>query len=169
MTITVSTVESLTELAYAVLDTARDCLATTIGGVPDPSYLIPASNYAWDCCPSLTVCSARLGEETTSPFSPPAALGHRVQFGRINLVTFIVTALRCVTDTTNVDEIETVSRQVQQDGWALWCGFFDAIRDGRFHDKCSDDHFDFGRAINQQGACVGWEFVFRAELGGIPD
>ena len=169
MTVPVSTVASLTALADAVLDTARDCLATTAAGAPTNAYLIPAPNYAWDCCPSLTVCTSRLGEETTSPFSPPVATGHRAQFGRINLVTLNVIALRCVNDTTNIAEIESVATQVQEDGWALWCGFYDAIRDARFRDECSDVHFDFGRAINQQGGCVGWEFVFRAELGGIPD
>lgn len=168
LSVPASTVTSLTELAQAVLATAEDCLATTAAGIPERSFITPAP-AAWDCCPFLTILVSRLGEETTSPFSPPAALGHRVQFGRINLVTFVVTVVRCAPDSIDADEIEIVAAQVQEDGWSLWCGFYDAIRDGRFRDQCSVVHFDFGRAINQQGGCVGWEFVFRAELGGIPD
>ena len=168
MTVAVSTVTSLTDLARQVLTISEECLATTAGGSPERAYITPAP-APWSCCPFLTVQVVQLGEETTSPFSPPIATGHRVSYGRINLVTMLVTIARCMPATDDADVIEPIAFQVQEDGWSLWCGFYDAIRDERFLDTCSDVHFDIGRALREQGGCVGWEFRFRAELAGIPN
>lgn len=168
MTVVTSTVHSLTTLTRLVLTTAEACLATTDGGVPARSYFAP-DPVTFDCCPMLAVSVMRIGEEATSPFSPPAVTGHRTQFGRINLITYNVVVLRCAPETESADDIEYVTDLVLQDGWALWCGFYDAIRDGTFKDECSIAHFDFGSAIREQGKCVGWLFRFRVNLDGIPD
>lgn len=168
MSAPVSTVTSLTDLAFAFLDVAKASLATTAGGTPERSYVAPEP-VAFDCCPFLAVTVPRISEEITSPFSPPIATGHRVAYGRINLVTLKVVAVRCIEDNLDADYIEAVMSEVLEDGWALWNGIYDAIRDSRFKDQCSDVHFDGARSIRPQGGCVGWELLFRAELGGIPD
>jgi len=167
MSVVVSTVESVTTLAREVLAVAEDSLALTAGGIPARSYIAP-DPVIMDCCPFLWVSVPRIGEETTSPFSPPAATGHRTQFGRVNLVSFNVVAVRCAPESDNADDIEYVTDLVLQDGWSLWCGFYDAIRDGRFKDECQNTHFDSGTAVREQGMCVGWLFRFRTELNGIP-
>ncbi len=172
VSVPVSDVTSLTQLAQTVLTVAEGCLATTTAGTPARSFYAPGAP-PWDCCPALCVYVSRLSEEVTSPFSPPIATGHRTQFGRLNLVTLVVLATRCDTESLDAAEIEAVADMVQEDGWALWNGFYDAIRDGEFQDECSDIHFDLGQAVpaspTQRGGCVGWQFTFRAQLGGIPN
>lgn len=172
MAVAVSTVASLNELCHTTLQVSEACLATTVGGVPARSYVSPA-RPPFDCCPFLAVYAAQIGEETTSPLSPPAATGGRQRYGRINLITLRVLVLRCGVSTdgngvANADEIEAVALEVQEDGWALWCGFHNAIQAGDFLDRCSDIHFDFGRPVEERGMCVGWDFQLRADLGGIP-
>lgn len=172
MTVSVSTVASMYELSQDALEVAIDALATTVGGAPERAYVSPA-RPPFDCCPFLAVYTAQIGEETTSPFSPPAATGGRQRYGRINLVTLRVLSLRCATywdgeTVPNADDIEVVAREVQEDGFALWCGFHNAIQAGLFLDNCADIHMDFGRPVEERGTCVGWDFQLRAELGGIP-
>lgn len=168
-----SDVTSLNTLAQLVLTTAQACLATTAAGTPTIAYVAPASP-AFDCCPALIVHVATLTEEATSPLSPVPATGQRSKYGRINLVGMVVSALRCAPKVQQdgsvlTADIEAVALEVQEDAWALWCGFAHAIQCEAFLDLCSDVHFDRGVSINEQGGCVGWQFVFRAELGGIPN
>jgi hypothetical protein len=66
-------------------------------------------------------------------------------------------------------DIEAVAKEVQQDGWSLWCGFYHAIKNGTFKGTCEDVHFDRGLSIREQGGCVGWQFTLRVELDGIPN
>jgi hypothetical protein len=169
---TVSTVTSLTDLAEAVLAVAETCLATTTAGTPDLTYISPASP-AFDCCPALIVSVAALTEESTSPLGTAMDSGRRASYGRVNLATLAVTALRCASEMQNdgsvvVAEIETITAQVLEDAWALWCGFYKAIKDGTFEGTCDDVHFDRGVAVLEQGGCVGWSFQFRAQIDGIP-
>ena len=170
MTVTVSTVNSTYELSQAFLQVCEDSLATTAGGIPDLSYVYPV-RPPMDCA-ALIVFMDTIAEETTSPLSPPVATGRRTVYGRINLIYLTVWVLRCaprVNDNGSIDlsEIAAVTQVVQQDGWAIWNGVYDAIRDGRFKDECSDVHFQSARAIREQGGCMGWEFTIRCELDGI--
>jgi hypothetical protein len=173
MTVAVSTVDSTYLLSQSFLGVCETALGTTVGGVPDLSYVYP-SEPPIDCCPALIVFMAALTEETTSPISPPASTGHRASYGRLNLVTLTAWALRCSprvneNGTIDVSEIERVAQEVQQDGWAMWNGIYKAINDGSFLDICSDAHFDRAVPIKDQGNCVGWSMTIRAELGGIPN
>jgi hypothetical protein len=168
-----SNVSSLNTLAQLVLTTARACLATTAAGTPDTYYVAPAAP-AFDCCPALIVHVASLTEESTSPLSPQPATGSRAKYGRINLAGMVVTALRCAPKvqqdgSVRTTDIEAVALEVQEDAWALWCGFYWAIQNETFLGLCSDVHFDRGVSIAEQGGCVGWTFNFRAQLDGIPN
>ncbi len=167
-----STVATLYELAQEVLDVAEVCLATTASGVPPLSYVSPAAP-AFDCCDALIVSVNALSEESTSPQLNAADLGQRARFGRINLANLAVVALRCAPEMgangeVVIADIEAVTSQVLEDGWALWNGFYNAIKDGSFEGLCSDVHFDSGRAVAESGGCVGWTFIFRAQIDGIP-
>lgn len=166
-----TTVSGMYDLAQAALSVAETALATTVGGSPERAFVSP-SRPPWDCCPFVAVWTPRIGEESTSPFSPPAATGNRQRYGRINLVTLNVTVVRCnpwdgVNLAPPADDIELVAQQTMEDGWALWCGFHNALQDGTFLSLCDDVHFDAGQAMEQQGQAVGWQFVMRANLGGI--
>ena len=119
------------------------------------------------------VMANTLTEESTSPLSPPGVTGQRASFGRINLATFTIVSLRCAaemnaqTGVPSVAAKNAVAAAVQEDGWALWTGFYRAIENGDFEDHCNIVHFDFGAALEEQGGCVGWQQVMRVELGGI--
>lgn len=170
MTVTVSDVNSTYVLSNQYLSLCADLLDTTAGGSPDLAYVYPVQPVI-DCCPALIVFMPRLTEEQTSPLTPPAATGHRAQFGRVNLVTLTAWVLRCsprMSDdgSVNVTEVLYVAQQVQQDGWVLWNGIYHAIRDGVFKSLCEDVHFGEARPIREQGGCLGWEFTIRAELNG---
>jgi hypothetical protein len=169
----VTDVNGLYELSQLTLTTAVACIATTDSGAPDLQYVSPAQP-AFDCCPAVIVHVAALGEENTSPLSATDT-GHRASFGRINLASVVISALRCAPvvqkdGSVLTANIQAVAKEVQQDAWALWCGFYHAIKNGTFLGICEDVHFDNrGLSIREQGGCVGWQFTLRAELGGIPN
>lgn len=170
---TVSTVNSTYLLSQAFLTVCENSLATTVGGTPDLSYVYP-SRPPVDCCPALIVWMGLLSEETTSPISPPASTGHRASYGRINLVTLTAWALRCSPPVNNdgsvdLSEIARVAQEVQQDGWALFNGIYQAVNDGTFLDICTTVHFDRSAPLEERGGCVGWSMTIRAELNGIPN
>lgn len=168
-----SDVTSLTDLAQSLLVVAEASLATTAAGTPDIAY-IDASTPAFDCCPAVIVHVQQLTEEATSPLFPTPVTGMRAQYGRVNLATLVVTALRCAAKPERdgsvlIADKEAVAVMVQEDAWALWNGLYHAIQNEVFSDLCSIVHFDRGASIPAQGGCVGWQFVVRAELAGIPN
>lgn len=168
----VSDITSLTDLADLFLTTSEAALAATTAGVPATSYVSPAAP-AFDCCPALIVYVSALSEEVTSPTAPAPVTGMRDRFGRIILATLIVNALRCAPrvqpdGSVLTTDIAAVAVEVQEDGWALWNGITCAIKNGTFENLCSVVHINSAMAIAEQGGCVGWQFVVRAEIGGIP-
>jgi hypothetical protein len=168
----VSDVDGLYQLSQLTLSTAATCLATTDAGAPTLQYVSPAAP-AFDCCDAVIVHVAALTEENTSPLSSTDT-GHRASYGRINLATLVISALRCAplvkaNGTVDQASIEAVAKEVQQDAWALWCGFYHAIKNGTYKGTCEIVHFDRGTSIAEQGGCVGWQFILRAELDGIPN
>jgi len=170
MTVTNSTVQSLTTLAEQALEVARACLAQTSAGTPALSYISP-SLPAYDCGEALIVAVSALREEVTSPLGA-IDTGRRTTYGQVSLVAITITALRCAPEmnpdgSVPVAGIEAAARAVQEDGWALWCGFYNAIIRGEFSDLCEVVHFDGGNAITEQGGVVGWSMTMRASLGGI--
>ena len=66
-------------------------------------------------------------------------------------------------------EIEAVAREVEEDGWSLWNTLRHAIADGVIFGDCSEVFFDGGVPIPEQGGCVGWRFIIRAAISGIPN
>lgn len=172
MSVIPSTVDSVYELASALLLVAEDALGTTIGGTPERSYVAPAEP-PWDCCPFLAVFVPAIAEGTTAAGGGGLALGHRATAGAVNLIGFQILAIRCAPEFSfeglpTPAQIESVARQVQQDGWALWNGLRHAIREDLFASLCSEVYLDLGSMVNEQGTCVGWRFSVRVALGGIP-
>lgn len=173
MTVAVSTVTTLSDLADELLGVAVASLETTTAGAPDRSYVAPAAP-AFDCCPFLSVTVDSLTEESTSPTSPAAAPARRTDFGSIILAGFSVWALRCSVSFNgdqlpSPNEIAATALEVQEDGWALWNGLRHAIKNGEIFELCTGVHFDGGQPIPDQGMCVGWRFRIRAMIPGIPN
>lgn len=167
-----STITSLTDLAELLLTTSEVSLAATTAGTPALSYISPSSP-AFDCCPALIVHVQGLSEEVTSPTSPVAATGMRDRYARIILAQLVISALRCaprvqVDGSVLTTDIEAAAVEVQEDAWALWNGITCAIKNGTFQDLCSIVHLDRAMPISEQGGCVGWQFILRTAIGGIP-
>jgi hypothetical protein len=171
--ITVSTITTLTDYAQDLLGVCENALATTIGGVPDRSYITP-SEPAWDCCPFLNVQVGGLTEAPTSPLGPAEAPALRTKFGNVILARYVITAVRC-SPTVNGTQLPTVAAmnasaaEVLEDGWALWNGLRHAIEDNLIFDGCLGVHFDGAQPLPDQGGCVGWRMVIRASIPGIPN
>lgn len=169
-----SDITSLTDLTDLLLSVAYAAAGTTTAGTPAGyvAYVSPAAP-AFDCCPGIMVHVASLSEEATSPLSPPPATGRRTSYGRIILAQLVVTALRCAPmpqqdGSVLSTDIEAVAVEVQEDAWAIFNAISCAIKNGVFEDLCSIVHLDRSVSIGEQGGCVGWSHVIRAEIGGIP-
>lgn len=173
MPATAGTITSLTALAEQTLAIAAASLDETAAGAPDLQYMEAGPLPAWDCCPALFVIAGPIREELTSPLAPSGVTGQRASFGRINLVTLTTVVLRCAANpdaqgNVTSDAKTAVATTVQQDGWALWTGFYRAILNNEYEGLCTIVRFDFGQPLEEQGGCVGWEQVMHVELGGIP-
>jgi hypothetical protein len=174
MVVVASTVDTLSTYADEVLAIAVDALADTAAGTPANAYTTAAPDFAWDCCPFVTVFVPLLREQTTSPIAPVGATARRGQFGSVILATYIVTVARCAPELQQDGfplpaAIEAVADQVRQDGWALWNGFRHALANKEIFTDCEGAFFDGGDAIREQGNCVGWQFTLRAQIPGIPN
>lgn len=165
-------IDSLYDLAVNLMDVSAAALADTDAGTPTTVSLTPATP-AFDCCPALFVQAFALSEEPTSPTAPIPATGQRDRYGRINMATLVVWALRCAARVQSdgsvlVADNEAAARAVLQDGWALWNGITCAVKNGTFENLCSYMHIQQSISIPEQGGCVGWQFSLRAEIPGIP-
>ena len=168
-----SDVTTTTEIALDILEIARQATELTTDGPPDLVYHA-AAEPAIDCCPVLTVHSTEISEESTSPLSPTPATGRRAAYGRINLVAYTITVMRCTAElskqgTTTVEDEEAVAAQVEQDGWAIWAALYWALQNETLVGGCQIAHIGGARKQNPEGGCVGWEITLELEVDGIPN
>ena len=89
------------------------------------------------------------------------------------MATFVIWALRCAPKVQKggsvlVADNEAATREVLQDGWALWNGVTCAVKEGTFENLCSYMHVQQAISVAEQGGCVGWQMSLRAEIPGIP-
>lgn len=177
MVVVASDLTTLTDYAQEVLDVAEDSLDGTLGGIPDRVFRTPAEP-AFDCCPEhdqLTVHVARLAEAQTSPTGPAENSALRSNLGAVIKATYTVIVIRCAAgpdsrgNPPSPAAIQATADVVEMDGWALWNGLRHAYQNGLIFEHCSGVNFDDGVPINEQGMCVGWRFVIRAMVPGIPN
>lgn len=165
-------------LAVAILGVAAESLDTIpsfephLEGAPDRQLVSPGLPVD-DCCPQLAVHVESAQDADTSPSGLPA--GKRDIIGKINHVTIIVRATRCVPSgvdskgnysTPSVEELEAAAEQINADGWALWNHIYNLKADGELLSLCSELFFDGLVSIPPQGACGGWTLTLRARLDG---
>lgn len=159
--------------AADLLDVAEGLLAQTPSGAPERVYVSPGTP-AREGCEFLTVHVAAIGEEVTSPTSPPPASGHRQIFQRINLPAYVVTIQRCVATTDQRGNpvageiLDAVAETTLGDAWILWNGLMTAVREERLFASCREVHFDAAVALPIQGGYGGWTLGVRALLPGYP-
>jgi hypothetical protein len=150
----------LHELADDFLAACIDALDTiptydaTLGGAPDRTF-VGYGSIALDCCDQLTVHVGTLGEGDSASGVPKAS------FARINRVTLIATAARCVPvpdsqgNPPPVAEQEAAGRQINADKWALWNYIYNLIGGGQLFDQCCDVVWGPLSPLQPNGGCGG--------------
>lgn len=162
-----TSLQQLTIVAQAVLDSTVAILNTTTAMAPTSQFLTP-STPAFDC-EFVAVQVARLGEETTSPLTTAMIPGNRDRFGNVILATYILYVVRCAPEMMGAnpptDAAKTASAvTVQEDGWAIWNGWRE--EQSFIFDDCTGVHFDGGVPIQEEGGFVGWTFQLRSMIEG---
>lgn len=169
MTVAVSTVNSLFDLALDLLAAGDEALATTDAGAPARSYISPGIPTFDYLCDTLTVYIPSLSEESTSPLNPAPSTGWRHRRGRINLAGLTIISARCgpTGDAPTANQLTAAAKKSYDDGWAIWNVVTQKIKDGSlFGGGCSDVHYDGGISLTPQAGLVLWQMTLRVELGG---
>lgn len=146
-----------------------------LAGAPDRSFINPGVPV-WDCCEQLVVFDPSIGEQSTSPSSPPGATARRHVFGRIPLVRLVGTVTRCIPQgnvvgtkyTPPTPEALTASAaQHHADGWAIYNGIFNRLGQGLLGGgRCSEAAWEGLEAVTPAGGCGGWTLTIRFQLDG---
>lgn len=169
MTVAVSTVSTLFDLAEEFLAAGLDALETTEAGPPALSYISPGIPTFDYLCDTLCVYGATLTEGSTSPLNPPESTGFRHKRGRINLAGLTIVSARCgiTKDNPSGAELTAAAKKSLEDGWAIWNVLTQRIKnDDLFGGACSDVHFDPGLSLTPQAGLVLWQMTIRVEIGG---
>lgn len=177
MSVVVSDVSSMYDLAVDLLDAVVAAMGTTDAGAPDRSFVSPGAPAFETQCAQAAVQVISLTEEQTRDLSPAMQPGLRHFRGRVNLVGLVAYTLRCAEvseGNQNVYQplfdatLGEQARAVYQDGWAVWNHITRAINNGTLFDggNCTDVHFDGGTPFEPEGGLIGWRFALSLELGG---
>lgn len=150
----------LHELATEFLNACSEALDTipfyeaTLEGAPSRQF-VGYGQPALDCCDQLVVNIGPLVEGSTAPGEPKAS------FARINRVTLVATAARCVPvpdsqgNPPTPAEQEAAGRQINADKWALWNHIFNLINAGELFDQCCDVVWGPLSPLQPNGGCGG--------------
>lgn len=157
------------EYAERLLAVCLEALLTTEGGEPERHFVSPTTPVL-DCCNQLTVHIPLLSNEQTSPGGLAAG---KSQMPKVNLVTLVVQATRCVPTVSKagaappMDKQQEAARLISQDGWAIWNHLQRSKRDGSLFDgKCPAVFLDQPLPIAAGGGCAGWQFTVRPQIDG---
>lgn len=168
-----SDANTLYEFAQELLVVAETAVATTAGGITDVRSFVAPSLPALDCCPQLTVHVQAIDMDNTSPGSPPTVLGNRVKLHSVNLVTFVITMVRCSPQPLtgvalpSITDLETAAQQTSQDGWAIWQAVKTAVRAGTLWEgNCLAIYVDPAVPVPDNGGCAGWTITVRGAVQG---
>lgn len=150
----------LHDLAQEFLDACAAALDTiptydaTLAGAPLRQFVAPGP-VALDCCDQLAVHVGFITEGASAPTIPKASVA------RINRVTLVATASRCVPvpdsggNPPPALEQQEAAAQINADKWALWNYIYDLIRDGGLFDRCCDVIWGPLSPLQPNGGCGG--------------
>lgn len=176
MTVAVSTVSSMFDLANEYLGALVAAMSTTEAGAPDRSF-VSLGSPAWETsCAQAAVQVLVLTEEGTRDTAPAGQTGRRISRGRVNLVGMVGYAIRCIQASQgnnqaylppSDDQLTAEAKAAHEDGWAVWNYVTRANLAGNlFNGPCEIVHFDGGAPVTPAGGLGGWQFTMRVELGG---
>ena len=164
----------LHDLARDLLEACADALDTiptydaTLEGAPSRQFVAPGP-VALDCCDQLAVHVGTLVEGDSQPFQPKASIA------RINRVTLVATASRCVPvpdaqmNPPPVAEQEAAAQQINADKWAIWNHIYNLIRDGLLFDQCCDVIWEGITALTPNGGCGGSSLLITVCFDGYEE
>ena len=136
-------------------------------GAPDRSFVSPGQP-AFDCCPQLTVHVAGVSE------FPAGQTDTHKAGARQNLVTFVVTSVRCLSE-SNTElppdplDLQADAEQLDADGWALWNHLWNLMRSGDLFTLCGPVTWGGLRSLTPSGGCGGWTLTISAEVEGYEE
>lgn len=137
----------------AALDTIPTYDAT-LAGAPGRTF-VGYGQPALDCCDQLAVNVGPIQEGSSAPSQPAAS------FARINRVTLIATASRCIPvpdaagNPPPALEQDAAGRQINADKWALWNHIYNMIGDGDLFSRCCDVIWGPLSPLQPNGGCGG--------------
>lgn len=155
------------EACVEALDTIPDYDAT-LAGAPERTFVAPGP-VALDCCDQLAVHVGTLLEGDSAPFQPKASVA------RINLVTLVATASRCVPVPDNngnpppVLDQEEAARQINADKWAIWNHIYNLVNADLLFDKCCDVIWGGLTALQPNGGCGGSQLLITVCFDGYEE
>ncbi len=168
----------LYEAATELLAACATALLDSPGG-PIDYQVISQGLPAFDCAPALFVSVGGPAVGTTYPLQPPLEeLQRIVTTGQVNIVTWQVTVLRCITvieeEGQNVmlpdpAQLSEDARICYGDLWAIWNGVKNQHRLGTLFQRPSGRRefgIDPAAAVRTAGGFGGWIIQVRAELDG---
>lgn len=161
--------EELLAASVEALDTIPT-FAPGLGGAPERSFISPGLPV-FDCCEMLTVHNVPITEDDTSTI----ALGAGKRVARINLVTLVVSAVRCIPVATDPEDLPTpeqmsgAAEQLNADAWSLWNHLWHLWKDASLFTRCGQVFWDGLLPINPEGGCAGSTVNFRVSLDGYDD
>ena len=148
-------------LAREFLEACAEALDTiptydaALAGAPDRVFVGYGPVTALDCCDQLSVHVGTISEGDSAPFVPKASVA------RINHVTLVATAARCVpvpnsqANPPSPAEQEAAAEQINADKWALWNHIYNLVGNGLLFDKCCDVIWIGLDALQPNGGCGG--------------
>lgn len=164
-----SDVDTLYDFSSELLAACETALGTTVGGVPDRSY-ITVEAPALDCPEQLTVHVRSL---TMDVAGLPQGSSFQVGAWR-NKAALVATIVRCTPQpqglqdaTVSLALLEALARETQQDLWAIWNHVAGLLAAGELFDgKCRPYDFTVALAMPESGTSAGWVFTANVAVDG---
>lgn len=166
-------VNTVYEFAQQLLAACETALGTTIGGVPDVSFVSP-SLPSLDCPEMLVVDVRSLALDLTSIGNTAPAQLHRIAQRSMYILTLDATIVRCqpvpegvTAELPDPAAIALAAQKSSQDVWAIWNYVGKLFRaNGIFEGKCKPLTFDAAVPVQPSGGSAGWTFQCRMAIDG---
>lgn len=156
---------------YDQTEALLDACTTILGTTAPPTAFVSPGEPIYDCCPMLAVHVASVAEAATSPGGALDS-GHRYRHGRVNLVSFVVSIVRCDPEVAamtlpDVAAKQAVASEVLNDLWTLWNGLYRLVADEVLFAGCGERYLDGATPVDSSGGCVGTRIGLRASIPGF--
>jgi hypothetical protein len=164
-----ATAQELLVASAASLDTIPTFDAT-LSGAPDRQLIVFAQPVL-DCCEELSVSVVQVQD---APLVGGLQAGRQVA-AKLNHVFLAVSISRCYPVADNkgnppsIAEVETATRQLDADGWALWNHLYCLWTSEELFTFCDEVFWDSLRPLGPQGGCAGWVLGIHMTLDGYCD